>query len=54
MISKPCSLCQQPVIRTAKEFAKSLNNLVALCPNHHREFDRGLIRMGPAGFEPAS
>ena len=27
-------------------------NLVALCPNHHWEFDRGLIGMGPTGFEP--
>jgi hypothetical protein len=30
----------------------NLNNLVALCPNHHWEFDHGLIQMGPTGFEP--
>jgi hypothetical protein len=29
-----------------------LANLVALCPNHHWEFDHGLIRVGPTGFEP--
>ncbi len=30
----------------------ALTNLVALCPNHHWELDRGLIQMGPVGFEP--
>lgn len=30
----------------------ALSNLVALCPNHHWELDRGLIQMGPTGFEP--
>lgn len=31
-----------------------INNLVALCPNHHWEFDNDLIRVGPTGFEPVS
>ena len=30
----------------------ALSNLIALCPNHHWELDRGLVQMGPVGFEP--
>ena len=32
----------------------SLDNLVALCPNHHWEFDHGYLVLGPAGLEPAT
>lgn len=40
---------ETPVIKI-----NALVNLVALCPNHHWEFDRGLLVMGPTGFEPVS
>lgn len=31
-----------------------LDNLVALCPTHHWELDHGMLRVGPAGLEPAT
>jgi predicted restriction endonuclease len=30
----------------------SLNNLTALCPTHHWEFDNGLIKIDQVGIEP--
>jgi hypothetical protein len=30
----------------------AVSNLVALCPNHHWELDRGLLEVGLTGFEP--
>ena len=32
----------------------NINNLIALCPNHHWEFDHDLITIDPAGIEPAT
>lgn len=31
-----------------------LDNLVALCPNHHWEFDHGHLVVGPTGLEPVT
>ena len=32
----------------------SPNNLVALCPNHHWEFDHDLLQVDPVGVEPTT
>jgi HNH endonuclease len=49
-------------IKAISEFEKtalisevnSLNNLIALCPNHHWELDHGLLKVGRLGVEPSS
>jgi predicted restriction endonuclease len=57
--SKTFQVCHIKAIKDFPETAtveevNSLTNLIALCPNHHWEFDHGLLKLNPVtGLEPA-